>query len=457
MGPRTLSRRGVLGLPAVRSASIALLAARPVAARRGLGRVRRRRAALRPRHERRGPHAASRPRSSHKAERGFQGARPPAQAFSAGVAAYVYGLAPLSVDADTVPRFPRNQIVSIGELVDPTVRTVVLPEPRTRPTRSAAIELVGRPAGGGRARHRRGATTCSSSWTPTRTRSPTSAGAPPARKPGRYVLVPPGYTGALPAGVKRDPAARPTWSGCSGRTLVKDPADMPAVAAADGRLPAHGARRLDRRAARQTRSCWPGFPPMLNPLVHPEGARPTSTSSAQILASEPAAEARRLRAEGVRARRASDRAHAVHAGHRRRRAASTAAAKAGTRIVDPRRGPRERATARAQQRLARLPGRYIGDYGRNYLGRAVIATFALGANTAPETVYPPRVDDVAGRPLSGRHRYRIRFARGKLPPADAFWSVTMYGTDALPACRTRSTATRSATARRDCAGAATAR
>jgi hypothetical protein len=39
------------------------------------------------------------------------------------------------------------------------------------------------------------------------------------------------------------------------------------------------------------------------------------------------------------------------------------------------------------------------------------------------------VTDSRGRRLTGRHRYRIRFARGKLPPADAFWSVTMYDWD----------------------------
>lgn len=95
--------------------------------------------------------------------------------------------------------------------------------------------------------------------------------------------------------------------------------------------------------------------------------------------------------------------------------------------------------AKAEQRANRygakrnngwlLPGPYIGAYGRNYLGRAVIATAALGANTRPETVYPLAVDDVDGRKLSGRHRYRIRFPRGELPPANAFWSLTLYGKD----------------------------
>ena len=34
-----------------------------------------------------------------------------------------------------------------------------------------------------------------------------------------------------------------------------------------------------------------------------------------------------------------------------------------------------------------------------------------------------------GRPLRGRNRYAIRFPRGELPPANAFWSVTLYGQD----------------------------
>ena len=39
-------------------------------------------------------------------------------------AAYVYGVAPLSV-SQTVQRFPENRMLSIGALVDPAVKTVV--------------------------------------------------------------------------------------------------------------------------------------------------------------------------------------------------------------------------------------------------------------------------------------------------------------------------------------------
>ena len=31
--------------------------------------------------------------------------------------------------------------------------------------------------------------------------------------------------------------------------------------------------------------------------------------------------------------------------------------------------------------------------------------------------------------MRGTRGYRIRFAKGKLPPADAFWSLTMYDTE----------------------------
>jgi hypothetical protein len=61
-----------------------------------------------------------------RAERSFGGTPAERRVFSPGVAAYVYGLAPVAVH-QTVQRFPENNIVSIGALVDPSVRTVVLP------------------------------------------------------------------------------------------------------------------------------------------------------------------------------------------------------------------------------------------------------------------------------------------------------------------------------------------
>ena len=33
---------------------------------------------------------------------------------------------------------------------------------------------------------------------------------------------------------------------------------------------------------------------------------------------------------------------------------------------------------------------------------------------------------MSGQPLTGTRRYRIVFARGQMPPARAFWSLTLY-------------------------------
>lgn len=68
----------------------------------------------------------------------------------------------------------------------------------------------------------------------------------------------------------------------------------------------------------------------------------------------------------------------------------------------------------------------IGRYGIDYPFRAAVAMVGLGALPPEEAVYPNTEKDSEGMPLNGRHRYRIRFAAGRLPPVDAFWSLSLY-------------------------------
>jgi hypothetical protein len=49
-----------------------------------------------------------------------------------------------------------------------------------------------------------------------------------------------------------------------------------------------------------------------------------------------------------------------------------------------------------------------------------------GGNDASEALYPMVREDADGEPLQGDHRYQLVLASP--PPADAFWSVTMYDT-----------------------------
>jgi Uncharacterized conserved protein len=67
-----------------------------------------------------------------------------------------------------------------------------------------------------------------------------------------------------------------------------------------------------------------------------------------------------------------------------------------------------------------------GNYGTNYLLRAFIARFGLGANLPEDAVYPTIQTDSNGEQLNGKNRYVIRFAPGQLPPVNAFWSISMY-------------------------------
>jgi hypothetical protein len=71
----------------------------------------------------------------------------------------------------------------------------------------------------------------------------------------------------------------------------------------------------------------------------------------------------------------------------------------------------------------------IGVYGTSYLRRAVIAMTGLGVNLPEDAAYPSTAVDKDGKPLDGAHRYVIRFAKGELPPVEAFWSITAYDPD----------------------------
>jgi len=50
----------------------------------------------------------------------------------------------------------------------------------------------------------------------------------------------------------------------------------------------------------------------------------------------------------------------------------------------------------------------------------------LGANQADDAIYPLNVGDADGKPMTGDQKYVLRFEKGQLPPAGAFWSLTMY-------------------------------
>jgi hypothetical protein len=75
-------------------------------------------------------------------------------------------------------------------------------------------------------------------------------------------------------------------------------------------------------------------------------------------------------------------------------------------------------------------GAFFGDrdfYKGDWLKRAGAAKGGIYGNDAVEATYPFTRTTATGEPLDGsKHNYTLTFPAGRLPPVNAFWSVTMY-------------------------------
>ena len=67
-----------------------------------------------------------------------------------------------------------------------------------------------------------------------------------------------------------------------------------------------------------------------------------------------------------------------------------------------------------------------GLYGTDYFMRAFVTAIGLGANRPQDAVYPTSLKDADGKAYDGANKYVMHFAKGQLPPARGFWSLTMY-------------------------------
>jgi hypothetical protein len=72
----------------------------------------------------------------------------------------------------------------------------------------------------------------------------------------------------------------------------------------------------------------------------------------------------------------------------------------------------------------------VGNFGTDYLTRGMANLLGPGWNRPQDAVYPLSQKDTHDDSYDGaKYKYVIRFDRGKLPPAEAFWSLTMYDED----------------------------
>jgi hypothetical protein len=233
---------------------------------------------------------------------------------------------------------------------------------------------------------------------------------------GTWLLVPPGWSGDVPAGTTRIDVPTPQ-AFLLGRVLVQDDADVANVVALTSQVTI---TPLDPGA--------PATPPLgTNPGPPAETGRnglafwdelgdalainpPTTDLQRALLA--------RLEALGVGPGR--------HPSTEVTDPAIRAALEAGIALGNARIDEIIAATGTVNGWRIRTD---IGTYGDDLDTRAAIARSGWGANVPEEAVYPNAVAAADGATLDGTNLYRIHFAADALPPARAFWSLTLYGPD----------------------------
>ena len=365
--------------------------------------------------------------------------RAAARTFAAAEAAYVWGL-PLVELHDTVRQFRfRNTIISVAALTTPETKRVVSPNVDTAYSVGWLSLTDGPLVIDVPDTHGRFYTfQFMDAWT--NSFAYVGSGATGTRA-GSYALLPPGWSGDLPEGVT--PVRSPTrtiW--LLGRTLVDDAQDLEEVKPL---LEKYTATPLEawRAGVRGKSVVLDDHPPAQPEPATPQGTDFVATLNRDATVDPPPARQRcvleALSPAGVEV--PDDSPAAVRAADISTRlgnppgsdqeTAQNKAIAAGTRAaVRLVRGAADRYRATTSDRgWSVMVDPWIGDFGRQFLGRAVIATDLLGANVPRIATYPTSFRDGRGRLLDGRHRYTITFPKGQLPPVRAFWSMTMYQAD----------------------------
>ncbi|PQO26236.1 DUF1254 domain-containing protein [Blastopirellula marina] len=73
---------------------------------------------------------------------------------------------------------------------------------------------------------------------------------------------------------------------------------------------------------------------------------------------------------------------------------------------------------------------HAGDKGEYLVRAAQQSLGGIVASDPADAVFLVANVDAAGKKLTGAKKYQLQFPAGKLPPAKAFWSITMYSADA---------------------------
>lgn len=225
---------------------------------------------------------------------------------------------------------------------------------------------------------------------------------------GVFLIAPPGWRGAPPAGTTRiDAPSTDIW--LLARILVDGPEDYVRVNALQDQMIL---RPLSGDGA-----------PRILPVAPGNGRDPAnllavaSVMLGRVSANDPRVR-RAMRRTGTGLRRGQTDAFATLSPSLQRRWRETVPAML-TRLAQPRPGAVRKSDGWSYSSGA------IGAYGEDDFLRAQIALIGLAALPPEEAFYGQALADAAGGPFDAAHAYRLRIPAGGVP-VDAFWSLTMY-------------------------------
>ncbi len=236
-------------------------------------------------------------------------------------------------------------------------------------------------------------------------------------KAGWFAITPPGFSDGLPEGVTRIEA--PTSKVLAFvRTLVRGRPDLPVVQAINATFTLGaladfpGGQHKATIAPDALDAFQPDSRRTGKALPHDEIARAGATYFDDLdqlvhMYPPPSSDTARLADFAAHGRDS-----AKHAG------AFAAAVPAAIELIG------KSLQTRSDNGWSRRPN--VAAFIEDPLQRAANHLYGPGTQVADESVFWNKRQGPDGSVLSGRNRYRLRFAKGQLPPVDAFWSLTLY-------------------------------
>jgi hypothetical protein len=231
-------------------------------------------------------------------------------------------------------------------------------------------------------------------------------------KAGAYAVVPPGWSGDLPSGVTRIEATTPHVLALT-RTLVAGEADLPKAVAIEAQYAIGSLSDYPNQLTPAVVTARPWKLPV--PDVAARGPAFFQDLRSAVLANPPLPDDR----DEVGNFAALATAFATQ---------EEAATVLGAAVP---KGVSRIKTARLSEVVnGWAVNKKVRPIIRDPLLRAAINQYGPGTHIVEEALYWSALGP-GGQELSGGNRYRLNFAAGKLPPVDAFWSLTLYGPDFL--------------------------